>query len=73
MEKLGLIIITKEFKCASVRGKNGNISAQFLLGESGKVQVPARNANTPFCSYACCELYLQQKSEAPFSFHKNYG
>lgn len=37
MEKLGLIIITKEFKCASVRGKNGNISAQFLLGESGKV------------------------------------
>lgn len=41
-----------EFKCASVRCENGDISAQFFLGESGKGQVPARNTKTRFCSYA---------------------
>lgn len=52
MEKLILVIITMEFKCASVRRENGDISALFLLGISGKEQVPGRNTNTPFCSYA---------------------
>lgn len=41
-----------ELKCASVRLKNGIISALFLLWESGKEQVSARNKNMPFCLYA---------------------
>lgn len=54
MEKLDLVIITiiMEFKCAIVICKNGNISAQFLLGEPGKEQVLASNTNTAFCSCA---------------------
>lgn len=52
MEKLNSVIITMEFKCASVRCENGDISARFHLGESGKKQEPARNTKTHFCSYA---------------------